>query len=245
MNVLLSLNLAGDCYYIYKASGALKLSRLQGSVQSVAFCNKLHNRTQSQDTSVTALMGTSAGLLYEAAFSSDTAGTRRKGGSKEMSCRVAHKLDYPIRITSLCMELVHSSSSSGSSSSGSTTRLGFGSKSDAYNNIAEPQLLVLYGTSSPTRLYHFMGPLAAARQSFHAFFTSLSGDSSFTELPFDPQASAHSRRLGGNSRLSCSSVPTGVQEGNVGQTEETGKRQIFALMTQLGIYHGPLKLYDT
>lgn len=186
-------------------------------------------------------MGTSAGLLYEVAFSSDTAGTRRKGGSKEMSCRVAHKLDHPIAITSLCMELVPSSSSSSSS----TTRMGFGSKSDAFNNITEPQLLVLYGTSSPTRLYHFMGPLAAARQSFHAFFTSLSGDSSFTELPFDPQASAHSRRLGGNSRLLCSSVPTGVQEGNVGQTEETGKRQIFALMTQLGIYHGPLKLYDT
>ena len=252
--------LSGDCYYIYKASGALKLSRLQGSVQSVAFCNKIHNRPQGQDTSVIALIGTSEGLLYEAVFTSDATSTRGKGGSKEKSCRVAHKLDHPISITSLCMELVHSpasssnSSSSGSNSSSSGTRTGFGSKSDTHNNNTEPQLLVLYGTSSPTRLYHFMGPLAAARQSFHAFFTLLSGDSSFTELPFSPEASAHARRQGiaaiGNSRLLCTSIPTGVQEGSFGQTEETGglkgnTRQIFALMTQLGIYHGPLKLYDT
>lgn len=227
----------------------------------MAFCNKIHNRAQLQDSFVTALIGTSAGLLYEVAFTTDATAIRGKGVSKEKSCRVAHKLDHPISITSLCIELVHStannggdSSSSRGSSSNSATRTGFGSKNDAHNNNAEPQLLVLYGTSSPTRLYHFMGPLAAARQSFHAFFTLLSGDSSFTELPFNPQASANSRRQGvatiGSSRLLCSSIPTVLHEGNSWQTAEieeikSNKRQIFALMTQLGIYHGPLKLYDT
>ena len=229
----------------------------------MAFCNKIQNRAQLQDSSLTALIGTSAGLLYEVAFTSDATAIRGKGVSKEKSCRVAHKLDHPISITSLCIELVHSTaSSSGDSSSGSSsgsssnsaTRTGFGSKNDAHNNNTEPQLLVLYGTSSPTRLYHFMGPLAAARQSIHAFFTLLSGDSSFTELPSNPQASANSTRQGaatiGSSRLLCSSIPTVLQEGNSWQTAETegiksNARQIFALMTQLGIYHGPLKLYDT
>ena len=167
--------LLGDCYYVFKANSPIKLSRLQGSVQSVAFSNRILSRNSSVlESSVVVLIGTSVGLLYEASFTSDPSYSG-KIVSKEKSCRVAHKLDHPIAITSLCIELV----SFGATARSSVNKSSSGSSSSS----ADPQLLVLCGTSAPTRLYHFVGQLAAARQSFHSFFSALSGDSSFTELP--------------------------------------------------------------
>jgi hypothetical protein len=145
-------------------------------VQSVAFSNRILNRnTTALESSVVVLIGTSVGLLYEASFTSDPSYSG-KIVSKEKSCRVAHKLDHPIAITSLCMELV----SFGATPKSSVNK---NSNSNSNSNSPDSQLLVLCGTSTPTRLYHFVGQLAAARQSFHSFFSALSGDSSFTELP--------------------------------------------------------------
>jgi hypothetical protein len=141
-------------------------------VQSVAFSNRILNRNATAlESSVVVLIGTSVGLLYEASFTSDPSYSG-KIVSKEKSCRVAHKLDHPIAITSLCMELVSFGAAPKSTS-----------KSSNSSSSPDSQLLVLCGTSAPTRLYHFVGQLAAARQSFHSFFSALSGDSSFTELP--------------------------------------------------------------
>jgi hypothetical protein len=143
-------------------------------VQSVAFSNIiLYRNTTALESSVVVLIGTSVGLLYEASFTSDPSYTG-KIVSKEKSCRVAHKLDHPIAITSLCMELV---------SFGATPKSTINKSSNSNSNSPDSQLLVLCGTSAPTRLYRFVGQLAAARQSFHSFFSALSGDSSFTELP--------------------------------------------------------------
>ena len=142
---------------------------MQGSVQSVAFSNHILDQSNNHDLSIVMLIGTSVGLLYEVSFSSEFS-FAGKALSLEKSCRVAHKLDHPIAIICLSIELLHCVTPTNSSSS---------------NNDKESQVLVLCGTSSPTRLYHFIGKLSAARQSFNYFFSllALSGDNSFTELP--------------------------------------------------------------
>ena len=154
---------AGDCYYICCAGIPIKLSRMQGSVRSVAFSNHILDQSNSHELPITMLIGTSVGLLYEASFSSEFS-FAGKTISQEKSCRLAHKLDHPIAIICLSIELLAPSNNS---------------------NSEDPQILVLCGTSTPTRLYHFIGKLTAARQSFNYFFSllSLSGDNSFTELP--------------------------------------------------------------
>lgn len=144
---------------------------MQGSVQSVAFSNHILDQSNNHDLSIVMLIGTSVGLLYEVSFSSEFS-FAGKAVSQETSCRVAHKLDNPIAIICLSIELLHCVTPTSSSSSNN-------------NNDKESQVLVLCGTSSPTRLYHFIGKLSAARQSFNYFFSllALSGDNSFTELP--------------------------------------------------------------
>lgn len=157
----------GDCYYVCCAGIPIKLSRMQGSVQSVAFSNHILDQSNSHELSMTMLIGTSVGLLYEASFSSEFS-FAGKTISQEKSCRLAHKLDHPIAIICLSIELLPPTNNNNSGS-----------------NSKESQVLVLCGTSTPTRLYHFIGKLTAARQSFNYFFSllALSGDNSFTELP--------------------------------------------------------------
>lgn len=148
-------------------------------MQSVSFSSGILNRNTSiLESSVVVLIGTSVGLLYEASFTSDPSYSG-KIVSKEKSCRVAHKLDHSVAITSLCMELV----SFGATAKNSNNKSSNSNSNNSNNSGLDSQLLVLCGTSNPTRLYHFVGQVAAARQSFHSFFSSLSGDSSFTELP--------------------------------------------------------------
>ena len=164
---------AGDCYYIYCAGTPIKLSRLQGSVESVAFSNHILDQSNNHDLSIVMLIGTSVGLLYEVSFSSEFSFVGR-AVSQEKSCRVAHKLDHPIAIICLSIELLPFCGTPTNNNSSSSS-----------NDDKESRVLVLCGTSSPTRLYHFIGKLSAARQSFNCFFSllALSGDNSFTELP--------------------------------------------------------------
>jgi hypothetical protein len=136
----------------------------------VAFSNHILDQSNNHDLSIVMVIGTSVGLLYEASFSSEFS-FAGKAVSQEKSCRVAHKLDHPIAIICLSIELLHSSGTPTNNNNSGSNK--------------ESQVLVLCGTSAPTRLYHFIGKLTAARQSFNYFFSLLarSGDNSFTELP--------------------------------------------------------------
>ena len=143
---------AGDCYYVYCNGTPIKLSRMQGSVQSVAFSNHILDQSSNHESSIILLIGTSVGILYEVSFSSENS-FGGKAISHEKLCRVAHKLDHPMTIICLSIELLALTNNNNSGSNGK-----------------ESQVLVLCGTSVPTRLYHFIGKLTAARQSFNYFF---------------------------------------------------------------------------
>eukprot|EP01038_Epipyxis_sp_PR26KG_P012525 gene12525-16800_t len=88
------------------------------------------------------------------------------------------------------------------------------------NNSADVGIFVMFATSSPTRLYHFHG-----NSSFLQMFQSHSNASSdsFVELPGDIR----------RSELHCYS------------RSPQSNAQTFAMMTEMGIYHGSLLFSNT
>ena len=280
----------------------MKISKLQGMIKSIAFTNHLIPIKNIGDTSIIILVGTSIGFIYEISITSDNItsnGNGTKSVSKEKYCRVAHKLEYSISITSLSVEIIqpfslplHSSNSNSNSNSNiynssisTSINHSFPSSSTAavaaVGNVTgknEQKLLILCGTYAPTRLYNFVGLLSIAKKSFLSFFTSMNDENSFIELPSTNGRDDdffNSRFCSSSSRLqyfNISSSSTDISQKTATMTTESTRGiginelsnntktttnnnfyshkynsdgQIFAFMTPLGIYHGPLHLYDT
>jgi hypothetical protein len=105
---------------------------------------------------------------------------------------------------------------------------------------ADARYFVLWSTTSPTRLYHLTGgPTLLAM--FSAYLQS--GTTSYTELPTlaaDPVAGIVPPSLK-RAHLVCYSN-RGLQASHAARTTSTAQQ--FALMTELGIYHGTL-LFST
>ena len=176
------------------------------------------------DTLIVLLIGTSVGFIYEVSFHTDcntTSGNGVKSVSIEKSCRVAHKFESSISITSLCMESIvpfHPPQSTTTQSTSNTpTSASYINNSTitststfstaAASNCSEQQLVILCGTHAPTRLYNFVGSLTIAKLSFISFFASLKGESSFNELPsmtaLKENESFRSKSSSSSSRLQC------------------------------------------
>jgi hypothetical protein len=96
---------------------------------------------------------------------------------------------------------------------GSTARIDDSKSTLSSAASSSTELFVLCATSSPTRLYHFRGG-----PTFESLFASYAnrGESSFTELPGDIS----------RAELHCICSDT------------TNKSPTFALITELGLYHG-------
>ena len=131
------------------------------------------------------LVGTTSGCVYEMAVDS---------GGKEKVCQMVYQLDKALPITSIHFETIGSTSG---------------------DTVSDARIFVLLATSSPTRLYNFLGG-PTLQQMF--LDSSSQGSASFIELPGEmPRA-----------ELTCySKLP---------QT----RAQMFALMSKEGIFHGKL-----
>jgi hypothetical protein len=245
-----------DNYYLHSRSQKpKKLSRLQGILESVAFDRQ--NCTESATRSF--LAGTTSGVIYE--MSLDSTG-------KEKLCQPVYQLEQPLAITSLYFDTLGSySSTTGTTTGNATGAVGLmsnvaGSTFTAAANVlssgvntvgnvvgagnstaaasADARYFVLWSTTSPTRLYHLTGGPSLLAM-FSAYLQS--GTTSYTELPTlaaDPVAGIVPPTLK-RAHLVCYSN-RGLQASNAARTTSTAQQ--FALMTELGIYHGTL-LFST
>ncbi len=233
-HVIISLK-SMDNYYLHSRSQRpKKISKLQGLIECIAF-DRQH---ATENSTKTFLVGTSTGTIYE--MSLDSAG-------KERVCAAVYTLEQAIPITSIYFEILSSGSStsetgvvpgsssgtgggisawsaSAASAASALTGVGQSSAAAAVHNTGSvgdgTRLFVMCATSSPTRMYHFLGgPTFAA---LFAEYTQ-SGATSFTEMPGDIK----------RAELYCYSK-------NI-QT----RAQNFALMTEMGIYHGSLLFANT
>ena len=224
---------SGDNYYLHSRSQRPKKipSKLQGTIQCVAF-DKLSS-TESSTKSF--LVGTSLGMIYEMAL--DFAG-------KEKVCQLVFKFEQPIPITSIYFDVLSSGAAGGGSSAGagmggrdapgssvsSDSRGSAGGGSGGGVGLA--RLFVMWATSSPTRLYHFSGG-----PTFQALFATCThthahdGGAPFTELPGEML----------HAELHCYTKGTLSRGGGAGSSQaHSGRAQNFALMSEVGIYHGSL-----
>lgn len=238
-----------DNYYLHSRSQKpKKLTRLQGVVECVAFDR--HNCTESATRSF--LLGTSTGVIYE--MSVDSTG-------KEKLCQPVYQLEQPVPINSIYFDSIGTSTGaaaggtganntgtglagstftaaanvlSGGASGAGGAGAGVGA-SGAQGGAGEGRLFVLWSTASPTRLYHLTGgPTLLAL--FSAYLQS--GTTSYTELPAltvpDGSAPAAFKRA----QLQCYSSKGFA--GSYTTTQSSSTSQQFALMTEIGIYHGSL-----
>jgi len=212
-HVIISLK-NGDNYYLHcKSTRPKKLSRLQGRIESVAF-DRQQNITpttmslnSSELMSKSFLVGTNLGMIYEVLVDS--------ASGKEKICQIVHQLEQQIPITSLYFD--HISNTGNMSSNMEESDSAPSSKYGGDTSCS--RIFIICSTTSPTRLYHFIGTAT----SFQQLFTdhSLSGSSSFIELP--------------------GSVPS-TELGYVSMTRsingETLKSYYFAMLTEFGVYNG-------
>jgi len=202
----------GESYYLHsRSSKAKKISKLQGSIEAVGF----DKDRVSESSTKSFLVGTSTGRLYEMVYEST---------GKEKVCQLVHQLDESSTggITSIYFETFSS---------------GDGDDVTVLENFSQPgedgasvstsrsiksgrRIFVLCTTSSPTRLYHFLGGPSFS-QLFHDY--KLSGASSFVELPGSVERSE---------LLFCK------QDG-------VDRNQSFSLLTKQGMYHGSVLLNNT
>jgi hypothetical protein len=224
-HVIISLKNLDNYYLNIRAQRPKKISKLAGLVECIAF-----DRQHATETSTkTFLVGTSNGMIYE--MSLDNTG-------KEKTCVSVYQLEQPVPITSIYFELLSGSKSnvsfntdspsggggiSGWSASAASAISGaghavLGGQSNAVSSATgdgSARLFVMCATSSPTRMYHFIGG-----PSFSQLFADYvqSGTTSFTELPGEIR----------RAELYCYSKSLQTRAQN------------FALMTEMGIYHGSL-----
>lgn len=240
-----------DNYYLHSRSQKpKKLTRLQGILESVAFDRQ--NCTEAFTRSF--LAGTSNGIIYEMSVEST---------GKEKLCQPVYQLDQPLPISCLYFDTLgaHALTPTGGGIGGgggsgvmsnvagstftaaasvltsgvtnATNSAGAGTASTA---AAEPRYFVLWATASPTRLYHLTGgPTLLAL--FSAYLQS--GTTSCTELPTlssdvgtggAPAAAPFKR-----TQLVCY-----TRSSTAAAARSTSTAQHFALMTEMGIYHGTL-----
>lgn len=199
----------GDSYYLHsRSSKAKKMSKLQGHIEAVGFDKARVSETNTKSF----LVGTSTGRLYELAFESS---------GKEKVCQLVHQLDESSTggITSIYFETF--SSGDGDDV---TVMEGFSQDNEGpgAGRVVKSgrRIFVMCTTSSPTRLYHFLGG-----PSFSQLFQDYkaSGASSFVELPGSVERS----------------------ELLFHKTEEQDRNQSFSLLTKQGMYHGSLLLSNS
>lgn len=241
-----------DNYYLHSRSQRpKKLTRLQGVVECVAFDR--HNCTESATRSF--LVGTSTGVIYE--MSVDSSG-------KEKLCQPVYQLDQQVPICSIYFDYIGSSTGAAAASSTTTTAsgiigsstftaaanvvagvsgsVGIGGGAAQAGGAAAPgsdvRMFVMWSTASPTRLYHLTGgPTLLAL--FSAYLQS--GTTSFTELPAlsTDGSNAGSFPVKRAQLLCYTSKGFGAAYGS-SSAQSTSAAQHFALMTEVGIYHGSL-----
>jgi hypothetical protein len=226
-HVIISLKNFENYYLNSRAQRPKKISKLTGLIECIAF-----DRQHATETSTkTFLAGTSNGMIYE--MSLDNTG-------KEKTCVSVYQLEQPVPITSIYFESLSGggpgssgvsfntdspsggggisgwSASAASAISGAGHAV-LGGQNNTANNGAggDARLFVMCATSSPTRMYHFIGG-----PSFSQLFADYvqSGTTSFTELPGEIR----------RAELYCYSKSLQTRAQN------------FALMTEMGIYHGSL-----
>lgn len=229
-HVIISLRNLDNYYLNSRSQRPKKISKLQGLIECIAF-DRQH---ATENSTKTFLVGTSNGMIYE--MSLDNTG-------KEKMCNCVYQLEQPIPITSIYFEILSSTSTSGSGGVPSSTAsgvggvgwsataalsaagqsafgVGGGSSAADRDGIEGARIFVMCATSSPTRMYHFIGG-----PTFSALFAEYvqSGTTSFTELPGEIK----------RAELYC-----------YGKSAQT-RAQNFALMTEMGIYHGSLLFTNT
>lgn len=183
----------GDVFHLHsRSTKAKKLSKVNGTIECAAF-----DVTHSSELNTRSfLIGTSTGAIYELAL--DNTG-------KEKVFQLVHQLEPAVPITSLYFEQI----------SGAVDSSGPSGASFAATSATDARFLVLFATTSPTRLYHFVG--GPNFQQVFADYASRSA-STFTELPGELR----------RAELHCYSKLL------------NGRAQNFALMTGAGIYSGSL-----
>lgn len=240
-----------DNYYLHSRSQRpKKLTRLQGVVECVAFDR--HNCTESATRSF--LVGTSTGVIYE--ISVDSSG-------KEKLCQPVYQLDQQVPICSIYFDYIGSATGSGTAGNaitagsgiiGSSTftaaanvvagvsgSVGMGGATQAGTAAApgsDVRMFVMWSTAAPTRLYHLTGgPTLLAL--FSAYLQS--GTTSFTELP---ALSTDGSNVGSfpvkRAQLLCYTSKAFGAAYASSSSQSTSAAQHFALMTEVGIYHGSL-----
>lgn len=249
-----------DNYYLHSRSQKpKKLTRLQGVVECVAFDR--HNCTELATRSF--LLGTSTGVIYE--MSLDSTG-------KEKLCQPVYQLEQPVPINSIYFDYIGTPTAGGATAGGAGANAGgligaglagstftaaasvLGGVGNAAGTAAgacaggaqgggagEGRLFVLWSTASPTRLYHLTGgPTLLAL--FSAYLQS--GTTSYTELPAltAPEAGSVQPAFK-RAQLQCYSSKGFA--GTYTTTQSSSTSQQFALMTEIGIYHGSLLFSNT
>ena len=229
-HVIISLRNLDNYYLNSRSQRPKKISKLQGLIECIAF-DRQH---ATENSTKTFLIGTSNGMIYE--MSLDNTG-------KEKMCNCVYQLEQPIPITSIYFEILSSTSAAGGSSGVPTSAssgagggsgwsataalsaagqsafgvvgVGGGANNADRDATDGARLFVMCATSSPTRMYHFIGG-----PTFSQLFAEYvqSGTTSFTELPGEIK----------RAELYCYSK------------NAQSRAQNFALMTEMGIYHGSL-----
>ena len=224
----------GESFYLHsRSTKPKKISKLQGSIEAVGFDKALITDTSTKSF----LVGTSSGRLYEMAFEI----TGKESSGKERVCQLVHNLDESSTggITSIYFETFSSEGGGGGEGDASVVdglhqlpdehHPGSSSNSSSIGRASlvhatrSRRLFVMCTTSSPTRLYHFLGS-SSCSQLFQDY--KASGASSFVELPGSVERSE---------LLFC-------QNSNKKTTILPDRNQAFGLLTKQGMYHGSLLL---
>lgn len=182
----------GDAYYLNnKAVKAKRLSKIQGVIESISF----DGNQISEGSTKSFLVSTSLGFIYEICLDST---------GKEKTFQILYQLDNPAPITSIYFEWLSGGDSSSSTASAADSR----------------SLLVLFATTTPTRLYHHIGGPTFA-QVFGEGKDRVSIP--HTELPGELKRAELQTFIG----------------------SMTGRGRYFALLTAPGLYNGPLTSFQT
>lgn len=220
----------GDSYYLHsRSTKPKKMSKLQGTIESVGFDKALVSESNTKSF----LVGTSSGRLYEMAY--ETSGKESSG--KERVCQLVHQLDESSTggITSIYFETFPSSSVGedvsvldGLQQQDDTS--GVSGHSSLLPGARSRRLFVMCTTSSPTRLYHFLGGGSGSA-------TSSSSSSSCLNLFQDYKASGASTFI---------ELPGSVERSELlfffKNSKNKDRNQTFALLTKQGMYNGSLLL---